>query len=89
MERGFVMTIWRNLIKRRSERGVAAVQRSTPAMVAGVTDRRWNWSDVLAERMFPARMPGPSGWMGIYRRVMPNRWAGGSTFKPHALKFAF
>jgi transposase-like protein len=89
MERGYLMMVWRNLIKRHSERGTRAQQKSAPAMLAGVTDRRWDWGDVLAERLFPARMPSPPRWMDIYRRVMANRWTGGAPLKPHALKFAF
>jgi hypothetical protein len=37
-------------------------------MRIGLTGRPWSWSDVVAERRFPARIVTPEGWMKVYRR---------------------
>jgi transposase-like protein len=44
--------VWRNFVKRRSERRAAD---TTPAMMLGLTDRRWTWRQVFAWRQFPDR----------------------------------
>jgi transposase-like protein len=44
--------VWRNFVKRRSERhGID----TTPAMLLGLTDRRWTWKQLFAWRLFPDR----------------------------------
>ena len=48
-----LFALWRNFIKRVSER---RPQPITPAMRVGLTSRPWTWSDVLAERVFGARV---------------------------------
>lgn len=53
MGRTAVFALWRNFIKRVSERRPAAI---TPAMRVGLTSKPWTWLDVLAERMFPGRV---------------------------------
>jgi len=84
LERAFLLVVWRNFVKARSERrgGVA-----TPAMQAGLTNRRWSWSRVLARRIFPARNPPPGAWRRIYRR----EWEVTAVppFVRHTLKLAF
>ncbi len=65
IERLFLMTAWRNFVKGRSER---KPDRTTPAMVKGLTDAPWSWERLLARRLFPGRLPVPSSWMEIYRR---------------------
>jgi hypothetical protein len=65
LERAALMAIWRNFVKRVSERRSAEV---TPAMRLGLTARRWSWGDVLARRRFPERVRLPEGWLRIYRR---------------------
>ena len=50
-----LLAVWRNFVKRRSER---RPERVTPAMVLGLTDRVWSWRDVLAERLFERRLAG-------------------------------
>ena len=54
VERLFLAIIWRNFVKKRSER---RSDPTTPAMLAGVTDRPWSWSRALARRIFPDREP--------------------------------
>jgi hypothetical protein len=84
MERLFLMMVWRNLVKRSSER---RSRSETPAMRLGLTGEPWSWPRVLARRLFPWRVPVPQSWMRIYRRA----W-----FTPalarnrlHTLKYAF
>jgi hypothetical protein len=64
-ERLFLTIIWRNFVKKRSER---RSDPTTPAMMAGVTDRPWSWSRVLARRIFPDREPVRGIWEVLYRR---------------------
>jgi transposase-like protein len=44
--------VWRNFVKRRSERSGSD---TTPAMMLGLTDRRWTWRQLFSWRMFPDR----------------------------------
>ena len=67
LERMALMVVWRNFVKKVSERRSDPV---TPAVRLGLTDRRWRWRDVLARRRFPGRTRLPPGWERIYRR----RW---------------
>jgi len=55
-ERGFLMVVWRNFVKWRSER---RPDRRTPAMVKGLSDEPWSWARVLAQRLFPSRIRVP------------------------------
>jgi hypothetical protein len=66
MERLFLMVVWRNLVKRSSER---RPQSETPAMMLGLTPEPWSWPRVLARRLFPWRVPVPASWMRIYKRA--------------------
>jgi hypothetical protein len=65
LERIALMVVWRNFVKRVSERRSDPV---TPAIRAGVAARPWSWGDVLARRRFPRRVRLPEGWSKIYRR---------------------
>ncbi len=65
IERTALMAVWRNFIKKVSERSSDPV---TPAIRLGVASRIWSWSDVLSRRRFPRRVSVPDGWMKIYRR---------------------
>lgn len=65
LERGFLMAVWRNWIKHRSERRPTA---ETPAMRLGLADRPWSWTRLLARRLFPWRLELPAPWMTVYRR---------------------
>jgi len=65
MERLFLTVIWRNFVKRRSERKPAPV---SPASFLGLTDGPWDWTRTLALRLFPARQTLPELWDTLYRR---------------------
>jgi transposase-like protein len=84
MERMFLMVVWRNLVKRTSERDR---QSDTPAMILGLARQPWSWPRVLARRLFPWRVSVPPSWMKIYRRAwitptLPRN-------RSHNLKYAF
>ena len=58
MERLALLAVFRNLVQGVSER---KNDRTTPAMLLGLTEQPWLWADVLAERRFPTRIrPGVS-----------------------------
>ena len=84
VERTFLMIVWRNFVKKVTER---KPDRLTAAMQAGLTTEQWSWERALACRLFPGRIPLPPGWMKVYRRewfthsIGPNR--------VHRLKYAF
>jgi transposase-like protein len=65
MERLFVTAVWRNFVKKRTERKVCT---STPAMLLGLTDARWNWKRVLSRRLFYERIKLPRSWQQLYCR---------------------
>jgi len=65
MERGFVLTVWRNFVKRRSER---RPNEPTPAMRIRLAESPWDWRQVLARRLFASKVGVPEAWMKIYRR---------------------
>ena len=65
LERAFLLAVWRNFVKRRSERRPRA---PTPAMVLGLARRPRRWQQVLSRRLFPHRIKLPAGWERIYRR---------------------
>jgi hypothetical protein len=64
-ERLFLALVWRNFVKKVTERGREPV---TPAMRLGLADRQWSWARVLAQRLFPGRLRLPRGWEKVYRR---------------------
>ena len=53
MGRTALFALWRNFIKRVSERRPAPI---TPAMRVGLTSKPWTWRDVMAERIFGGRV---------------------------------
>ncbi|MBZ5640178.1 MAG: hypothetical protein LAO51_15640 [Acidobacteriia bacterium] len=61
--RAFLMTVWKNFVKGRSER---RPDRRTPAMLLGLTEGPWTWRQVLATRLFPGREKPPESWLKIY-----------------------
>jgi transposase-like protein len=83
MERAFLLVIWRNFVKWRSER---KPDRTTPAMKLGLVDERWSWARVFARRLFPSRVRLPEPWRKIYRRDWDEDAAG--TYVRHRLKHA-
>ena len=84
LERGFLMAVWRNWVKGRSER---KNDRTTPAMRLGLAHEPWDWSRVLVKRLFPWRIRVPAPWMTIYHRGLVTPEIGANT--RHALKRAF
>lgn len=65
MERMFLLAVWRNFVKGRSER---KPDPTTPAMQIGLTGARWDWRRVFSRRLFPAREQLPGVWRTLYRR---------------------
>jgi len=84
MERGFLFIVWRNFVKRVSERTGEAI---TPAMRLGLAPRPLTWSEIFAQRLFPGRIRLPRGWMKVYRRGWITPAVGRNV--PHALRQAF
>jgi hypothetical protein len=68
MERMFLAAVWRNFVKRRSER--QAGPPVTPAMHIGLTRHPWSWDAVLAQRLFASQIHLPTAWRELYHR----RW---------------
>ncbi len=66
MERLFLTAVWRNFVKKRSER---RRDGPTPAMLVGLTDARWSWKRVLSRRLFYDRLELPDPWPVLYRRA--------------------
>ena len=66
MERLFLTAVWRNFVKRRSER---KPRRETPASRLGLTDTPWSWKKILYRRLFFERQPMPDLWQELYRRL--------------------
>jgi len=67
--RMWVMLVWRNYVKWFSERR----RGDTPAMRAGVCDRRWSVREILEWRLFPARIELPPPWADHYWGRVPAR----------------
>lgn len=84
VERMFLMMVWRNLVKRVSER---RARSGTPAMLLGLTREPWSWPRVLARRLFPWQIRVPRSWMRIYRGLWITPALGRN--RTHALKHAF
>jgi hypothetical protein len=76
--------VWRNFVKRRSERRAAD---TTPAIELGLTDRKWSWRQLFARRRFPDRIRLDP----FERMIYEQRWA--TPVLPanamHALRLAF
>jgi len=65
LERLFLAAVWRNFVKKRSERRPAPV---SPAMQVGLARELWTWNRVLSRRLFPERHP-----MSTIQRLLYNR----------------
>ncbi|HEU4403577.1 MAG TPA: hypothetical protein VFT43_15875 [Candidatus Polarisedimenticolia bacterium] len=65
MERLFLAAVWRNFIKRRSER---RPEPRTPAMHLCLTEVPWGWKRLLARRLFFHHQPLPAPWASLYLR---------------------
>ncbi len=66
MERMFLTAVWRNLVKKRSER---KPKPETPASWVGLTGGPWTWRTALSRRLFPARETLPELWDVLYGRL--------------------
>ncbi len=84
VERGFLMLIWRNFVKKVTER---RPDPTTAAMELGLTRAQWSWERVLAQRLFPSRVSLPPGWNKVYRRGWITASIGRNT--THRCRFAF
>ena len=82
--RFYGFAIWRNFIKRRSERKAVDM---TPAMQLGLTDRRWTWRQLFAWRRFPDR----NRLDPLERLLYEQRWNTPvlPANTPHALRLAY
>ena len=69
VERLWVFLVWRNYMKWFSERKHDA----TPAMLAGVCERRLSLRRLLWRRLFPWRVKLPERWQDYYWRRIPTR----------------
>jgi transposase-like protein len=67
MERLFLTAVWRNFVKRRSERRPSPAD--TPATRLGLARTAWNWEKILSERFFATRMELPRVWKELYDRL--------------------
>jgi transposase-like protein len=84
IERLFLFVIWRNFVKRRSERRPEPV---TPAMHLGLADAPWSWRRVLSRRLFPQRQPLTRLQRQLYQRKWTTPGLAGNTV--HALRHAY
>jgi len=67
LERLFLAAVWRNFVKKRSERRPVPV---SPAMQVGLARELWTWRRVFSRRLFPGRHP-PSA---IHRVLYDRAW---------------
>jgi hypothetical protein len=66
LERLAVFALWRNYIKKHHENG----PEETPAMRAGILNRRMAWREMFRRRLFPGHLRMPASWKQYYwRRV--------------------
>jgi transposase-like protein len=83
-ERAAIWQVWRNFMKPASER---KPKGPTPAMRAGVLDRRVSMDELFHRRLFPTLVELPPRvaayyWREVPTRVLPNG-------RTHRLKYAF
>ena len=64
--RAHLVAVWKNFIKRRSER---KPDRSTPALHVGLADKRWRWERVFTRRLFPARAELSASTLKVYKKT--------------------
>jgi transposase-like protein len=61
--------VWRSLVKSFSEK----TRGETPALKAGITDRRWTLKQIYRWRLFPLRVRLPGRWQKYYDRAVVTR----------------
>jgi transposase-like protein len=64
--RAHLLAVWKNFIKRRTER---RPDRTTPAMMLGMTDHLWRFERILARRLFPEREVVPESALKAYLKL--------------------
>jgi hypothetical protein len=84
LERLAVFQVWRNFIKRRSER---EPDGPTPAMVVRAAKRPLRVPDVLRGRLFPSRVKPSRRLLEYYERRVATRQIRNG--REHALRYAF
>ena len=84
LERAHLFAVFRNLVKRRSERRPRSI---TPAVWLKLTDQTWTWERVFAQRLQPSRIDGGAPWPALYDRRMTTPTL--ASTPPHALKRAY
>jgi len=82
-ERLSIFMVWRNLMKRRWEKGPAV----SSGMLKGITDRIWSVRDVLGERIFRTRVDLPKVWARYYERSVSTVGLGSN--RHHTLMYAY
>jgi hypothetical protein len=82
-ERLAILQVWRNWIKKRSEKG----PRYTPAMLKGLARRPWQVAEVLSQRLFRTKISLPPSWALYYDRLVKTRAL--SVNRLHKLKYAY
>ena len=65
MERLALTALWRNFIKKRSERRASA---PSPAVELGLAETRWSWKRAFSRRLFYDRCTLREPWPQLYRR---------------------
>ena len=81
LERAFLLAVWRNFVKPRSER---RLRDGTPATKVGLARTTWEWARVLSRRLFRFREELPEGWRPVYERRL--KWPDTSRMKPLSLR---
>jgi transposase-like protein len=83
-ERAAVFLVWRNYVKRWSEKA----GEETAAMRAGILNRPLEWREILRRRLFPRHRVLPTDWREYYaRRVRTAVF--GARQSAHVLRLAF
>ena len=84
MERAATFVVWRNFIKRCTERRSGG---ASPAMQVGIARERWRWRWIFSHRLFPERVGLTNSWQTIYRRELITPAVGRNL--PHRLVNAY
>ena len=82
-ERLSILQVWRNVIKRRWEKGPP----QSPAMLKGLARRLLSVGDVLSERLFRTRIDLPETWGRYYDRCVKTPALGVN--RRHRLSYAY
>ena len=82
-DRQAILTVWRNYVERRRERG----PEETAAMLRGVLTKPITPAELLRFRLFPERIRLPDRWRQYYDRAVTSREF--RTSRRHALHYAY